>query len=59
MGNPNTKLTDRLTIVTDADVLERIREIAEDEDRSLSYIANKALKEFVERTLNLKPYPKR
>lgn len=42
-------MKDRLTVVAENEVLTRLKEIAEEEDRSVSYIVNKALKEFVAR----------
>ncbi len=45
-------LKEQISITVDSDILEKARELAEMDDRSLSQFINIALKEYVKKTEN-------
>lgn len=45
-------LKERVSITVDSDILEKARELAEQDDRSLSQFINIALKEYVKKIEN-------
>lgn len=46
-----TKKTEFIGVRCTKETLENLQQIAENDDRSLSYIVDKALKEYIEREL--------
>ena len=45
-------LKEQISITVDSDVLEKARELAENDDRSLSQFINIALKEYIKKSEN-------
>lgn len=48
-AKPMKPLKDKISITIDNDLLEKARELAENDDRSLSQFINIALKEYVKK----------
>lgn len=51
-AKPMKPLKEKISITVDSDILEKARELAEMDDRSLSQFINIALKEYVKKTEN-------
>ena len=45
-------LKEQISITVDSDILEKARELAENDDRSLSQFINIALKEYIKKSEN-------